>query len=101
MTTFSLPEAAVRTERDTLPFEFDPALIEYHNRAGGRGVLRAPFPVLTAHTRIRPDELANAAPWRLDVTSVPEPSYSASPALLLVLLISGSLVLLAAGGTLA
>ena len=53
------------------------------------------------HTRIRPDELANAAPWRLDVTSVPEPSYRTSPALLLVLLIGGSLVLLAAGGALA
>jgi hypothetical protein len=88
-------------ERDTLPFEFDPALVEFHNRAGGRGSLRVPFPVLTVHTRIRPDELANAAPWRLDVTSVPEPTYSASPPLLLVLLIGGSLVLLAAGGTLA
>ena len=88
-------------ERDTLPFEFDPALIEYHNKSGGRGVLRAPFPVLTVHTRIRPDELANAAPWRLDVTSVPEPSYRTSPTLLLVLLIGGSLVLLAAGGALA
>jgi hypothetical protein len=33
-----------------------------------------PFPVLTVHTRIRPDELANAAPWRLDVSNVPDPS---------------------------
>jgi len=88
-------------ERDTLPFEFDPALIEYTNRAGGRGALRVPFPVLTVHTRIRPDELANAAPWRLDVNGVPDPSYRASPALLLVLLIGGSLALLAGGGALA
>ena len=64
-------------ERDTLPFEFEPARVEFQNRAGGRGALRAPFPVLTVHTRIRPEELANAAPWRLDVTSVPEPSYRA------------------------
>ena len=88
-------------ERDTLPFEFEPARIEFHNRAGGRGALQAPFPVLTVHTRIRPEELANAAPWRLDVTSVPEPSYRASPGLLLALLIGGSLVLLAGGGALA
>jgi len=88
-------------ERDTLPFEFEPARIEFHNRSGGRGALRAPFPVLTVHTRIRPAELANAAPWRIDVTNVPEPSYRTSPALLLALLIGGSLVLLAGGGALA
>ena len=88
-------------ERDTLPFEFEPARIEFDNRAGGRGALRAPFPTLTVHTRIRPGDLANAAPWRLDVTNVPEPSYRTSPGLLLALLIGGSLVLLAAGGALA
>jgi len=88
-------------ERDTLPFEFEAARIEFHNRAGGRGSLRAPFPVLTVHTRIRPEELANAKPWRLDVTNVPDPSYRASPALLLAVLIGGSLLLLAAGGALA
>jgi hypothetical protein len=88
-------------ERDTLPFEFEPALVEFHNRAGGRGSLRAPFPVLTVHTRIRPEELANAAPWRLDANGVPEPSYRASPNLLLALLIGGSIVLLAGAGALA
>jgi hypothetical protein len=88
-------------ERDTLPFEFKPARIEFHNRAGGRGALQAPFPTLTVHTRIRPGELANAAPWRLDVSSVPEPSYRIAPGLLLALLIGGCLVLLAAGGALA
>ena len=88
-------------ERDTLPFTFDPAQIDFVNRAGGRGSLRATFPTLTTHTRIRPDELSNAAPWRLDVTNVPEPSYRTSPALLLALLIGGSLLLLAAAGALA
>jgi hypothetical protein len=88
-------------ERDLLPFEFEPARVEFHNRAGGRGALQASFPVLTVNTRIRPADLATAAPWRLDVTNVPEPSYRASPGLLLALLIAGSLVLLAAGGVLA
>ena len=88
-------------ERDTLPFTFDPARIEFVNRAGGRGALRALFPTLTTHTRIRPAELANATPWRLDVTNVPEPSYRTSPSLLLALLIGASLVLLAGAGGLA
>jgi len=88
-------------ERDLLPFEFEPARVEFHNRAGGRGALQAPFPTLTVNTRIRPADLATAAPWRLDVTNVPEPSYRASPGLLLALLIAGSLVLFAGGGALA
>jgi hypothetical protein len=88
-------------ERDTLPFTFAPAQIDFVNRAGGRGSLRAPFPVLTTHTRIRPDELSNAAPWRLDVNGVLEPSYRASPALLLALLLGGCLLLLGAAGALA
>jgi len=88
-------------EREVLPFELEPALVEFTNREGGRGALRAPFPTLTVHTRIQAGDLANAAPWRLDVTQVPEPSYSASPSLLLALLIGGSLVLLAGGGALA
>ena len=88
-------------ERDTLPFTFDPARIEFVNRAGGRGALRAPFPVLITHTRIGPTDLATAAPWRLDVTSVPEPSYRTSPGLLLALLITAALVLLAGAGGLA
>ena len=92
---------ACSPERDTLPFKFKPATVEFHNRAGGRGLLRAPFPVLTVHTRLLATDLATAAPWRLDVTSVPEPSYRASPALLLALLIGGSLLLLTGGGALA
>ena len=88
-------------QRDTLPFEFKPARIEFVNRAGGRGALRAPFPILTTHTRLSRTDLANASPWRLDVTSVPDPSYRMSPGLLLALLIGGSLVLVAGSGALA
>ena len=82
-------------ERDTAPLRV---------RAGARRVPQprrrarlaaGPFPALTVNTRIRPADLATAAPWRLDVTDVPEPSYRASPGLLLALLIAGSLVLLA------
>ena len=88
-------------ERDTLPFEFKPARIEFHNRAGGRGLIRAPFPQVVVHTRIQTGDLATVAPWRLDVTQVPEPSYRTSPGLLLALLIGGSLALLGGGGLLA
>lgn len=87
-------------ERDTLPFAFAPARIEFRNRAGGRGALRAPFPRLVVHTRIGATDLANAAPWRLDVR-VPDPSYRAAPGLLLALLLGGALVLLTGGGALA
>lgn len=88
-------------ERETLPFEFEPARVEFVNRAGGRGALRAPFPVLTVNTRVSSTDLASASPYRLDVTSVPEPSYRASPGLVLALLLGGSLVLLTSGGALA
>ena len=88
-------------ERDTLPFEFKPARIEFHNRAGGRGLIRAAFPKVIVHTRLQADDLATAAPWRLDVTQVPDPSYRASPGLLVALLLAGSLVLLGGGGALA
>lgn len=88
-------------ERDTLPFEFDPARIEFVNRAGGKGSLKAEFPRLVVHSRFQAGDLANAAPWRIDDASIPAPSYRASPALLLGLLVAGSLVLLAAAGGLA
>ena len=87
--------------RDSIPFAFKPARVEFVNRAGGRGLLRAPFPRLIVNTRIVPGDLATAAPWRIDVTSVPEPSYRTSPSLLLALLIGGSLLLFACGGVLA
>ena len=31
-------------ERETLPFEFEPALVEFHNRAGGNGALAHAVP---------------------------------------------------------
>jgi len=88
-------------ERDTLPFEFDPARVDFVNRGGGRGALRLEWPRLIVHSRFQPGDLANAAPWRLDGTTVPEPSYRASPGLLLTLLLGGSVLLLGAGGALA
>ena len=88
-------------ERDTLPFEFDPARVDFVNRLGGRGALRLEWPRLVVHSRFQLGDLANAAPWRLDDTTVPEPSYRASPGLLLALLLVGSLLVLGAGGALA
>ncbi|MGH3072315.1 MAG: hypothetical protein ACRDNB_08615, partial [Gaiellaceae bacterium] len=92
---------ACAPERDTLPFDFDAARIEFVNRAGGRGLIRAEWPRVTLHSRIAAGDLATAAPWRLDVTNVPDPSYRASPGLLVLLLAGGSVLLLAGGGTLA
>lgn len=88
-------------ERDTLPFEFDPARVDFVNRAGGQGSVGVSFPRLIVHSRFQPGDLASAAPWRLDTTIVPEPSYRASPGLLLALLLAGSLLLLGSGGALA
>ncbi len=88
-------------ERDTLPFDFPPARIEFTNRAGGRGLIRANWPLVTLHSRLGTTDLANASPWRVDVSSPPEPSFRASPSLLVALLLAGALVLLAGGGALA
>lgn len=88
-------------ERDSLPFAFGPAVVEFVNRSGGRGSLSAPFPRLIVNTRIAPGDLAPAAPWRVDETNVPVPSYRTSPILLLALLIGASLALLVGGGVLA
>ena len=88
-------------ERDTRAFEFDPARVDFVNRGGGRGEVRLEWPRLVVHSRFQPGDLANAAPWRLDDRTVPEPSYRAAPGLLLALLAAGSLLLLGAGGALA
>lgn len=88
-------------ERDSLPFVFGPALVEFVNRSGGRGSVSAPFPRLIVNTRIALGDLAPGAPWRVDEANVPAPSYRTSPGLLLALLIAASLVLLVGGGVLA
>ena len=88
-------------ERDTLPFDFPPARVEFVNRAGGRGALRADWPLVTLHTRLGTSDLANASPWRVDVSSPPEPSYRLSPGLLVALLLGAAVALLAGGGALA
>lgn len=88
-------------ERDSLPFAFGSATVEFVDRSGERGSLSAPFPRLTVKTRIAPADLAPAAPWRVDEANVPVPSYRTSPDLLLALLIASSLALLVGGGVLA
>jgi hypothetical protein len=88
-------------ERESRPFDFKPARVEFVNRAGGRGLIRVKWPRLTLNTRFAAGDLANAAPWRLDVANVPDATYRASPNLLLALLAGGSLLLLAGGGALA
>lgn len=88
-------------ERDILPFDFDPVRVEFANRAGGKGELRPDWPVVTLNTRIRAAELANASPWRIDVSSPPEPSYRVAPALLAAGLLGGTLLLVAAAAALA
>ena len=88
-------------ERDLLRFDFDPARIEFTNRAGGKGQIRASWPRVTLYTRVNQNDLANASPWRLDVSSPPAPSYSAAPGLVLAGVLGGALLLLAGAGGLA
>jgi hypothetical protein len=87
-------------ERDTLPFDFPPARVEFTNRAGGRGALRSDWPLVTLHSRLGSADLANASPWRVDVSNPPDPSYRASPALVTALVLGASLLLLAGAGAL-
>jgi hypothetical protein len=90
-------------ERDVLGFQWEPARVEFVERGagGGRKVVRAPWPALRLHTRVIATDLATTAPWRLDATSVPEPSWRAEPTLLAVVLGAGALFFLATGGVLA
>ncbi|HUQ22809.1 MAG TPA: hypothetical protein VM049_07310 [Gaiellaceae bacterium] len=92
---------ACAPERETLPFQFDPARVDFVNRGGGRGGLKLEWPRLVVHSRFQPGDLAKAAPWRLDDTTVPPPSYRAAPGLVLAALLAGSLLLLSTGGLLA
>ena len=49
------------------------------------------------HSRIAPNDLANDNPWRADLMTLPEPSYRASPGLVLGLLAAGAVLLGLAG----
>ena len=86
-------------ERDTLPFEFDPARVTSSTARGGRPaddearVAAADRPL--TH---RAGDLATAAPGGSTDTTLPEPSYRAAPGLLLALLVGGSLLLLGIAG---
>ena len=90
-------------ERDILGFQWEPARVEFVERGGGgsRQVVRAAWPALRLHTRVVATDLATTAPWRLDVTSVPEPSWRAEPTALTAILAVGAFVFLVAGAVLA
>jgi len=91
--------------RDTLPFDFKPAKLTFTERtAGGRKIQRTTtveWPRVILHSRIAPNDLANVNPWRADLMTLPEPSYRASPGLVLGLLVAGALLLGIAGALLA
>ena len=87
--------------RDVRPFEFDPATVSYVDRDTEEPepeALEVFWPRLIVNTRIGPGDLAVAGrPWRADVATVPEPSYRASPRLLVSALAAAALVLALAG----
>ncbi len=90
--------------RDTLPFDFEPARLTFTERtARGRKIQRSTqvrWPRLVLHSRIAPNDLATINPWRTDLMTLPEPSYRASPSLLLALLVAGAFLLGGAGSLL-
>ncbi len=92
-------------ERESRPFEFDPATVEFADLDSGtpsRSSVEAFWPRLIVNTRIGPGDLAaTPSPWRGEVASVPEPSYRASPSMLMALLLGAALILVVAGGGLA
>ena len=87
--------------RDTLPFEFEPATLTFTERTSrGRKIQRTTeveWPRVILHSRIAPNDLANVNPWRADLMTLPEPSYRASPGLVLGLLAAGAVLLGLAG----
>lgn len=80
--------------RQSAPREFGPAQVTYTTRAGETKSEEVRWPVLLVNSRIvsddftRGDELSR--PWRADVVSLPEPSYSLSPSLVLGVLLAGA-----------
>ena len=92
-------------ERESRPFEFDPATVEFADLDSGTASpssVEVFWPRLIVNTRIGPGDLTVLpSPWRGQVASVPEPSYRLSPSVLIALLLGGALVLAVAGGGLA
>ena len=92
-------------ERDSRPFEFDPAVVEFldlDSTPPTKEAVEAFWPRLTVNTRIAPGDLTAApSPWRGEIATVPGPTYRASPTLLVVLLLAGAGGLALTGGALA
>jgi hypothetical protein len=87
--------------RDTIVFDFDPAKVEFEDRAGGKSEhksLAVSWPRVVIHTRITPGDLtAQSSPYRADLATVPDPSYRTAPGRLLALLIAGCVLLALTG----
>jgi hypothetical protein len=83
--------------RALAPLEFDPAQITY----GGGEATRLRWPVLYVHSRLPAGDLDRAGsashPWRVDLISLPEPSYRVAPRLLVALLLAAAGLLVLAG----
>jgi hypothetical protein len=91
-------------ERESRPFEFDPAVVEFVDLDSGTpspSSVDVFWPRLIVNTRIGAGDLtAQPGPWRGSLATVPEPTYRASPNLLAGLLLGGALLLAVAGGVL-
>ena len=91
----------------TAPLEFAPARVTYAvsgERAAVRASLDVQIPLLVVYSRFSAAgfESTNdaASPWRMDVLTLPAVSYLVSPNIVVVLLLAGSVILLAAAGVL-
>jgi hypothetical protein len=91
-------------ERESRPFEFDPAVVEFVDLDSGTpspSSLEVFWPRLIVNTRISPGDLtAQPGPWRGDLAAVPEPSYRAEPSLLAGFALGGAGLLVLLGGAL-
>ena len=89
----------------TAPLEFAPARVTYAvpgERNGVRASLDVQIPLLVVYSRFSAAgfESTNdaASSWRMDVLTLPAVSYLVSPSIAVVLLLAGTLILLAAAG---
>ena len=86
-----LPQADVRARARHAPVRVQARAGDFTERTSrGRTIQRTTsvaWPRLIEHSRIAPNDLATVNPWRIDLMTLPEPSYRASPSLLLVLLV--------------
>jgi hypothetical protein len=91
----------------TAPLEFAPARVTYGfpgDSSGARESLVVEIPLLVVYSRFSAagfESTADAgAPWRMDVLTLPTVSYLVSPDVAVILLLAGSIILLAAAGVL-